>query len=480
MSSSRPCAARLPARMPKPKFRSEWVRRRFGVDAEPVRSWFGVGSESVQSEVMTRLKVGSTFLRTVAVLALSLTPAWPVAGQTIEAISFDEAIRRAVTNNPSMQQAAAGILRAESLLQQTRAVALPSVNASLATSIIGPVPAFAGQNIVPRSQLNTAAGLAVPLVMPVQWAERHQAADQVIVSQRTADDVRRQVAVATAEAYLAVIALRQVVELNERARDNARAHFEYAHQRYEGGLGSRLNSLRAQQEVSADEAVLEEARLAVRRAQEALGVLVAADGPVDAASEPNFQTALEAQPEQQLIQGRSDLRVVLAQESAATRVLKDSWREYLPSVTSLFAPQLLTPSGLFAPSRSWSLSFVASVPIWEAGQRRGRERERQAALDVVRAERSGLERQATSEIRTAREAVGATQRALTAARAGAEQAAEVLRITDVAFRAGATTNIEVIDAQRRARDAETGAAIVEHTLRRARLELLVATGRFPQ
>jgi outer membrane protein len=411
---------------------------------------------------------------------IACTVSGSAVAQTVEAITFDEAIRRAVTNNPSIRQAAAGILRAESLLQQTRAVALPSVNAALTTSVIGPVPEFAGQNITPRSQLNTSAGLVVPLLMPVAWGERHQAADQVVVSQRTADDMRRQVAVATAEAYLSVIAFRQVVELNERAQENARAHYEYARQRYEGGLGSRLNALRAQQELSADEAVVEEARLAVRRAQEALGVLVASDGPVDAASEPSFQTNLDVEADQQLLQARPDVRVVLAQESAATRVLRDSWREYLPSVTSLFAPQLLSPSGLFAPSRSWSVSFLASVPIWEAGERRGRERERRAALDVVRAERAGLERQATSEIRTAREAVRATERALAAARAGAEQAAEVLRITDVAFRAGATTNIEVIDAQRRARDAETGAAIVEHSLRRARLELLVATGRFPQ
>ena len=49
----------------------------------------------------------------------------------------------------------------------------------------------------------------------------------------------------------------------------------------------------------------------------------------------------------------------------------------------------------------------------------------------------------------------------------------------MAFREGATTNIEVIDAQRRARDAETTAAIAEDAVRRARLELLVATGRFP-
>jgi len=363
--------------------------------------------------------------------------------------------------------------------------------------VIGPVPEFAGQNIVPRSQLNTSLALSVPLLTPVRWAQRTQAADHVTVSQRSAADVRREVAVATAQAYLAIIAQKRVLELNERARDNARAHFEYADQRYQGGLGSRLNALRAQQELSSDEARVEDARLAVRRAQEALGVLVAADGPVDEGGEPAFEVPVEllgagvppggasrsaAGPEVagSWIANRTDIRVAASRVFAAERVVRDSWRDYLPSVTTLFSPQVLSPSGLFSPSRSWSLSFVASVPIWEAGERRGRARERQAALDVVRAERAQLERQATSEVRAAQEAVRSTERAMARARAAAEQATEVLRITDVAFRAGATTNIEVIDAQRRARDAETAAAIAEDAVRRARLELLVATGRFPQ
>jgi len=97
----------------------------------------------------------------------------------------------------------------------------------------------------------------------------------------------------------------------------------------------------------------------------------------------------------------------------------------------------------------------------------------------VRAERAEGVRRATAEVRTAREAVAATERALTRTRAAAAQASEVVQITDVAFREGATTNIEVIDAQRRARDAETEAAVAEDALRRARLDLLVALGRFP-
>jgi len=407
-----------------------------------------------------------------------------VRAQPIEAITFDEAIKRAVANNPTIHQAAAGILRAEALLQQTRALSLPSVDALVTTRVIGPVPEFSGQSIVPRSQLNASLGFEVPVLQPVRWAQRNQAADQIVVSQRTSDDVRREIAVATAEAYLAVIALRRQLELNERARDNAKAHFDYAQQRYEGGLGSRLNALRAQQALSTDEARVEAAGLGVRTAQEALGVLVAADGPVDTAGDPSFDLPQETLSEtggaeKDALNRRTDVRLFAARESAAQRVLTDSWREYLPSVTTLFQPQVLAPSGLFAQDRSWTLSFVASVPIFEMGERRGRARERQALLDSVRAERADVERQATSEVRTAREAVRRTERALERARSAAEQALEVVKITDVAFREGATTNIEVIDAQREARDAETAAAIGEDAVHRARLELLVATGRFP-
>ena len=55
-----------------------------------------------------------------------------------------------------------------------------------------------------------------------------------------------------------------------------------------------------------------------------------------------------------------------------------------------------------------------------------------------------------------------------------------MNIVNISFRAGASTNIEVIDAQRSARDVDTAVAVAEDTLRRARLNLLTAIGRFPQ
>lgn len=421
-------------------------------------------------------------MRSRAFPAVLVTLLLPVSSgaQTIERLTFDEAVRRALANHPTVQQAAAGVLRAEALLQQARSRSLPAVDASVATTVIGPLIEFDGVAITPRTQTLATAGVSVPLYAPVSWAARHQAQDQVLASQATQADARRAIALQTGRTYLAVITQRRVLELNERARENARAHHDYADERFRGGLGSRLNALRAQQELSGGEARVEDARMALRRAQEALGVLVAVEHPVDAAAEPSFTLPADSTADVELVRGRADVLAIVARQTAAERVFDDAWKSYLPAATARFGPQVLTPAGLFANSRSWSASFQLSIPLFDGGQRRGEARERRALLDVVRSERSDAERQAASEIRTAREAIQAGERALVHARAAATQAAEVLRITDTAFREGATTNIEVIDAQRRARDAETAAAVAEDTLRQAQLELLGATGRFPQ
>src|SRR5688572_9541065 len=182
-------------------------------------------------------------MRRLLVSLMIAAPALALA-QEPERVTFDDAIRRAVAMHPTVQEAAAGVLRANAILQQVRARSLPTVDASFATNVIHPVTSFEGTSIVPRTQTITAGGLTVPLFAPVRWAERAQAADQVNVSQRAQDDARRAVALAAGQAYLTVIAQRRVLELNERARDTARAHYDYANQRFQGGLGCRLNALR--------------------------------------------------------------------------------------------------------------------------------------------------------------------------------------------------------------------------------------------
>jgi outer membrane protein TolC len=48
------------------------------------------------------------------------------------------------------------------------------------------------------------------------------------------------------------------------------------------------------------------------------------------------------------------------------------------------------------------------------------------------------------------------------------------------WKAGATTSLDVIDAERRARDADLQRALAEDAARQARLDLLVASGALPR
>jgi outer membrane protein TolC len=240
-----------------------------------------------------------------------------------------------------------------------------------------------------------------------------------------------------------------------------------------------VNQLRAAQAVSGDRFLLEQAQLGLRRAQEALGVALASDGPVDAGVEPAFDVPAVID-ENTWMQMRPDLLAEMATQRAAERVVKDSWIDWTPFPTVSFDPQLVTPSGLFAPSRTWRLTVSATQPLFDAGQRKATKRVRQTSVDQSKLAFSGLQIRARAEVRIAQESVQRLERALAIARTGVDQSTEVLRITTAAFEVGATTNIEVIDAQRLLRDAEAATATAEDAVRRAQLDLLVAVGRFPQ
>lgn len=426
---------------------------------------------------MRRAASHITLTLVIFLAATNLAQAQPSPG--VEAITFDEAIRRAIEKNYNVAQAVQAILNADAILQQTNTVFRPSLDGSIQTTVLNSERGFDGQVVQPQTQTIFGASAAFPILAASRWAAKTQAQDQVGVSRINADEVRRQIAISTAQAYLEVIAQHRQVEVRLRAVENARAFEEYARQRFEGGVGSQLNYLRSAQETSSAEVLVEVARLNVRLAQEALGVLVVAGGPLDSAGEPAFEVPAPPASEDWLSQ-RTDIRLFSAQVGAADRVVRDSWKDWVPNGSFVFQPQYLTPAGLFQPSKTWQAVVEFGIPVYDGGERRAIKRQRAAARETVRLQLTDLELRARSELRSAQASIESTERALVAARRAAEQANEVVRITDIAFRAGATTNIEVVDAQTRARNNEIAAAEAEDRVRRARLDLLVALGRFPQ
>lgn len=449
----------------------------------------------------SRLGLASAILAGAA-SALAQTPPPVQTPAPVERVSFNEAIQRAIERNPSTAIAAAGILRAEALLTEAQSNTRLQVNGTVTTTTLNKGVSFQDTTVTPRNQVTGALDVRMPLYAPARWARRAEAQDFKNIADLTAADVRRQTALATADAYLTVIARRRVIDANERARDTARAHFDLARELEQRGTGSRLNQLRAQQELSIDDSLVESARLALYRAQEALGVLLLADGPVDATEEPTFDlppdsSVVSGFPSTSLGRGpatpagaipspmlgtssRTDLQLFAAQVAAAERVVSDSRKDAYPYLEGIFLPTSTYPGQFFAPNNSWRALLQMSVPLFDSGRRSGVRTEREAALNISKATLVAATTRATAEVRLGREAVQSAERGLASGRAAADQAHEVVNIVNVSFRAGGATNIEVIDAERRARDADTAVAVAEDAVRRARLELLTALGRFPQ
>jgi outer membrane protein TolC len=396
-------------------------------------------------------------------------------------VTFAQAIAMAVEHNPSVAQAAQGILKAQALLNQASSLIKPNVVGGVTATFLNAGQSIGGVTATAQSSIAGSITLSAPLIAPVQWALRAQASDSKRVAELSAADVRKQVAVSTAQACLAIISLRHVLEAALSARDVARAHYEDAKARRTAGAGTRLNELRAEQSLSSDEALVEASQRVLYQSQEALGVLLAVDGAADLTDEP----ALDVPPSIDAAVGalsttRTDLRLLAGREQAAGRILSDSWKDWLPSVGGLFTPQVVAPQTLFQRQFSWSAQVVASIPIFDSGFRSAQKAQRRVDVETVKIAEDAAARQARSDVRTARDGLEATERALGYARDAATQAQEVVGIVLVSFRVGASTNIEVIDAQRVALDADIAVALADHDVRQARLNLLVALGLFPR
>jgi outer membrane protein len=418
-------------------------------------------------------------LALLAIMVLAPGARGQAAGPGATQLTWDEAILRAARRNPFAIVAAKEIDRADALVRQARASWLPTLVANGSNTRLDSARTSGGIVATPASTWNGNLDLRVPLVAPLAWVGEAHARDNRTVNEANAEDVRRQVAAAVARAYLATVLAHRQVAVAASARDTARAHATFTHERLTRGLGNAVDDARAAQELRASEVQLAGAESALIRAQSAMAILVGEADLVDVSDAAPLAVVPGEQAAALDSAGRrSDVQLLQARRVATAHLRRDNWAFYAPTLLADVQAfqQTKTP---VAPGSGWQASLVLSIPLYDGGYRYGVQHERQVLTEEAGVQLESLRRQVSVEVRAAVAVVGRADESLTAARAGADDAHVAATLADKAYRAGATTNIEVIDAERRARDAESQAAIAEDGARQARLDLLVATGAFP-
>jgi outer membrane protein TolC len=398
----------------------------------------------------------------------------------VESVTFDDAVARALARNPTIGEAIQEVRRLHAHMEEVRAISLPTLYGTASYTRLDHERVSNGIVFVPAGSLNIAVTLNAPLVYPRGWLTWSEAGDQVAVARANEKDVRRTIAVSTAQAYLAILTQRRLLEIARAARDNAKAHYEFTRAQRIGGVGNRLDEVRAAQQFTTEEVNVQTQSVALVRDREALGVFLATSGPVDAASEdtptqmPTFNDAMNGAEKV-----RPDVQARHEATRAAVRTVDDAWADYMPYLNLIAFPFYQEPPTTTLPHTGWEAELVLTVPFYDGGLRYGQQHQRKAFAEEARLTAEATLRQARSDVRVAFEEIQRADIALDQATQSAAFAKRALELANIAYRAGATTNLEVIDAERQARDAESQSALAENASRLARLDLLAASGHFP-
>jgi len=420
------------------------------------------------------LVISATFVKCMGLA----TPAHAASAQPLE-VDFAEAVHRAVSKSVNAELAAWEVKRAEALALQARAAWLPSLGANAQYTRLDDDRQLGGRVILAANQVSANAQLSVPIVAPKAWVGWGRASDGLDVARAAQRDAQRDAALLAARCFLTVIAQRRVVASAEQALATARAHEEFASSRYRAGVGNRLDAVRAEQERASQESRVRVQRVALERAREALGLAMGEAGPIDAKAEPQLGAVPTLFDALGSVTAREDIAAQSQRVLAAHRSSRDSWTDYLPVLTLVAQPFFQQPSTFTQPETGWQAQCILQVPILEGGARAGASRERDASERQARTKLESMLRAARSEVRVAFEAMVESDGALSSARDAARLAHEALTLAQLAYRAGSTSNIEVVDAERRAVEADITELVAEDASRQARLELVAASGRFP-
>ncbi len=259
-------------------------------------------------------------------------------------VTFDEAVRRALARNPTALEAQEEVHRFHALMEAVRASSLPVLNAYATYTRIDHDRVSNGVVFTPVGSLNVSAVLNAPLIYPRGWLTWSEASDQVDVARANEADVRRTVAVATARGYLTIITQKRLLDVAGTARDNAKAHYEFTRAQRIGGVGNRLDEVRAAQEFTTDEVNVQSQAVALSRAREALGVFVATEGPVDVANEDTpdkMPTLNDAMTDAEKVRPDERARDVAAEP--ADRTVRHAWADYVPYLNLIATPFFQDP-----------------------------------------------------------------------------------------------------------------------------------------
>lgn len=435
-------------------------------------------------------ETGAARPRWCALAALGLAAAgWLAAAEPAPlALTLPQAVGMALEQNFEVQRSLLAIAQSQEDRRTAAAALLPSVEAqaqgtrtriNLDTFLGVPTPggpAMAG----PFSWGTAGVSASVPLLDLSLWDRWKAARHGQATAEAQARETREAVAALAVGQYLRLQRAAEAVRAAQSRVEVAQALEQLARDQQASGLGTRLDTLRAQVQVRNEQQRVIQAETQVQTARYALARVLNLDPAVRVeAADPLAAPALPATTFQDAY--RTGLRQ--SPEAAALEARERTQAELKASARDLALPSVVA-SGTYgatgladAPwANTWNVSVGVRVPLFTGGRISAQTARAQAELDRIRQERRGLEARVGMEIQTAQAELqaGLSEVAVASdAQSLAEQALEQARHR---FQAGVSNNIEVVQAQDELARAADNRINALYRLNQSRADLARAMG----
>jgi outer membrane protein len=418
--------------------------------------------QSAEQKATARLKplVG----KTTTTKTRSIEPATASQANSEEILlNLDQAISRAVNNNPLIEQAMAHLSAARTAVSEAHGPYYPRITGSSSYTRIEPeqsfsIPELGSFSLGQEDNWDFAIGLDQILFASGRRAVSVQLAETGIsTAQNSVDRVKMNLAYNTVQTFYTVLFLKEQVSTLDQQLADLEQHFSMIQKKEQTGSATKFDVLSTQVRVAS----LKSERISIRnKYQKALIALKALDGfnpeasvtpsgaftaeGGDSGPDIDIQSLLK-----QALEDRPEVKQALAGEDSAGLGLKMARLERLPTLSAHtqagFKNGILPNTGSL--TFNWNAGVQLAVPLFNGLVVVDRIQEAQSNLDAARQNTTSIRRTVTTQVLQAFQDLSASREAVQMSLVQLRQSQEALDAAKVQYDLGVTTNVEYLDAQ---------------------------------
>ena len=381
------------------------------------------------------------------------------------ALTFQDALQRALEGNESLKAAEARVRESDSRVSEARTSFLPTADASYlftpaqqAAALRIPAGIFGADEQIFRANFTRQNVLRFDVTQAIYTGGRRQhgldaTRSQAASTQHQFERARQALTLEVVQAYYGALLQQQGIAVAEEGLQRAQHQHRLAQTRFDAGSAARLDVLRAEVEVANSKAVLIRARSAADTARQALRAVMSLDDPTPLFLTGSLDEETSVPGRDELVAGvrqRADVKALSAERESAVQMRKLASADLKPTV-ALTGSLQYQQDGLnqfwSGDNRSFQTGLAIRMPLFSAPKVAAQKaaataREQQAThainatLDAARLELTS----AVQELASAREIVEVQRKAV-------ELARESLSIAEVSYENGVITASELNDAR---------------------------------